>query len=310
MSSLVSQGQALVKSGKATSIPLQEVGKTGTAFYTCPYLKVFEGGVFALKANGDYDPSNVIVNSPCSIKGATELAALGQSKALSTDVDATNIDALFDAGKVPLYITGPWSRETSPRCMCGSRPMPSPCSSTPLWTAEPIRRRGGGPRSSATTPLPAIASFSKGAMAYQWLSGTGLHLRDVPDAAGLRLVTLAAPVRLGRRCCCLPGVPGQVRHSCRAAAAGLERPRRVGRPGRSVGRLRCPAALRRRSRRVVEHLYHLRSLGVDVPYLTPFFPSRSNHRYDASSFDQVDPALGGAEFLGSPLMVPRLGAPS
>src|SRR5665811_2114956 len=65
-------------------------------------------------------------------------------------------------------------------------------------------------------------------------------------------------------------------------------PAEVGRPGRSVGRLRCPAALRRRSRRVVEHLYHLRSLGVDVPYLTPFFPSRSNHRYDASSFDQVD----------------------
>ena len=89
MSSLVSQDQALVKSGKASSIPLQEVGKTGTAFYTCPYLKVFEGGVFALKANGDYDPSNVIVNSPCSIKGATELAALGQSKALSTDVEAT-----------------------------------------------------------------------------------------------------------------------------------------------------------------------------------------------------------------------------
>ena len=54
------------------------------------------------------------MNSPCSIKGATELAALGQSKALSTDVDATNIDALFDAGKVPFYITGPWLRETSP----------------------------------------------------------------------------------------------------------------------------------------------------------------------------------------------------
>src|ERR1035437_7765825 len=147
------------------------------------------------------------------------------------------------------------------------------------WRAEIIRHN----------PLTVHRLILEGgATAYQWLSGTGLHLRDIPDAAGLRLVTLAAPVRLGRRCCCLPGVPGQVRHSCRAAAAGLERPRRVGRPGRSVGRLRCPAALRRRSRRVVEHLYHLRSLGVDVPYLTPFFPSRSNHRYDASSFDRSE----------------------
>jgi arabinogalactan oligomer / maltooligosaccharide transport system substrate-binding protein len=109
MSSLVSQGQALVKSGKATNILLQEVGKTGNAFYTYPYLKAFDGGIFALKANGDYDASKVIVNSAGSIKGATELAALGKSKSLSTNVDATNADALFDAGKVPFYITGPWS---------------------------------------------------------------------------------------------------------------------------------------------------------------------------------------------------------
>jgi arabinogalactan oligomer/maltooligosaccharide transport system substrate-binding protein len=44
------------------------------------------------------------VNSAGSIKGATALAALGQSKALST-----NVDALFDAGKMPFYITRPWS---------------------------------------------------------------------------------------------------------------------------------------------------------------------------------------------------------
>ena len=30
-------------------------------------------------------------------------------------------------------------------------------------------------------------------------------------------------------------------------------------------------------------------------YLTPVFPARSNHRYDASTFDHVDPVLGGDE---------------
>jgi len=110
MSDLVSQGQALVKSGKATNILLQEVGKTGNAFYTYPYLAAFDGGgIFATKANGDYDASKVIVNSAGSVKGAKELAALGKVKALSTNVDATNADALFDAGKVPFYFTGPWS---------------------------------------------------------------------------------------------------------------------------------------------------------------------------------------------------------
>ena len=32
-----------------------------------------------------------------------------------------------------------------------------------------------------------------GATAYQWLNGTGLHQRDVPDAADFRLVTFDPP---------------------------------------------------------------------------------------------------------------------
>lgn len=44
---------------------------------------------------------------------------------------------------------------------------------------------------------------------------------------------------------------------------------------------------------VIEHLDHLKKLGVNLVYLTPIFPARSNHRYDASSFDEVDPLLGG-----------------
>ena len=44
---------------------------------------------------------------------------------------------------------------------------------------------------------------------------------------------------------------------------------------------------------VIEKLDHLQSLGVNLLYLTPIFPARSNHRYDASSFHKVDPLLGG-----------------
>jgi arabinogalactan oligomer/maltooligosaccharide transport system substrate-binding protein len=109
MSALVSAGQALVSSGKATNVLLQEVGKTGNAYYTYPYLKAFDGGIFATKANGDYDASKVIVNVPGSIKGATQMQALGKAKVLSTNVDGTNVDALFDTGKVPFFITGPWA---------------------------------------------------------------------------------------------------------------------------------------------------------------------------------------------------------
>jgi alpha-glucosidase len=44
---------------------------------------------------------------------------------------------------------------------------------------------------------------------------------------------------------------------------------------------------------ITSRLDYLRDLGVNSIYFTPAFPSRSNHRYDASSFDEIDPLLGG-----------------
>lgn len=46
---------------------------------------------------------------------------------------------------------------------------------------------------------------------------------------------------------------------------------------------------------VMEHLDHIEALGANLLYLTPVFPAPSNHRYNASSFAQVDPLLGGDE---------------
>jgi alpha-glucosidase len=48
---------------------------------------------------------------------------------------------------------------------------------------------------------------------------------------------------------------------------------------------------------VEKKLDHLSSLGVNAIYFTPIFASRSNHRYDASSFDEADPLLGGDKAL-------------
>ncbi|MGA1075086.1 MAG: alpha-amylase family glycosyl hydrolase [Ilumatobacteraceae bacterium] len=48
---------------------------------------------------------------------------------------------------------------------------------------------------------------------------------------------------------------------------------------------------------IVSHLDHLIDLGVGGIYLTPIYPGRSNHRYDATTFDHVDPILGGDEAL-------------
>jgi alpha-glucosidase len=50
---------------------------------------------------------------------------------------------------------------------------------------------------------------------------------------------------------------------------------------------------------IEDKLSYLHDLGIDGIYLTPIFPGRSNHRYDATSFDVVDPILGGDEAFKS-----------
>ena len=44
---------------------------------------------------------------------------------------------------------------------------------------------------------------------------------------------------------------------------------------------------------IIEHLDHVAEVGATILYTTPVFPGESNHRYNASTFDGVDPQLGG-----------------
>jgi alpha-glucosidase len=52
-------------------------------------------------------------------------------------------------------------------------------------------------------------------------------------------------------------------------------------------------------RGVEQHLDHVEQLGANLIYLTPFFPATSSHRYDATTFEHVDPLLGGDAALVS-----------
>ena len=48
---------------------------------------------------------------------------------------------------------------------------------------------------------------------------------------------------------------------------------------------------------IVERIEHIASLGASLIYLTPIFPAGTIHRYDATTFDHIDPLLGGDEAL-------------
>ena len=141
--------------------------------------------------------------------------------------------------------------------------------------------------------------LSGGDYGYAWLNGAGVVRYDVPDADDF----VATPD---------PGGPDWHLESVvyevfpdRFASSGLDveppewaRAARVGRPARpAAGRRRrssCSAATSRGSR---QRLDHVEELGANVIFLTPIFPAGSTHRYDATTFDAVDPLLGGDDAL-------------
>ena len=108
---MIAKGKEAVASGKAANVFLQQVSKTGDAYNAYPYLKAFGGGIFGQKPNGDYDPTQVLVDSAGSVKGGDFMAQLGKDGYLSTNIDFDQATALFTAGKSPYWIVGPWATD-------------------------------------------------------------------------------------------------------------------------------------------------------------------------------------------------------
>lgn len=136
--------------------------------------------------------------------------------------------------------------------------------------------------------------LDRGPAGYTWLNGTGEHCRDVADHHDFRVtahdpgpewaldsvVYQIFPDRFARSGAGrdLPAWALPAEWSDPVIHLGPDTPRQFyggDLPG------------------IVDHLDHIQRLGADTVYLTPIFPARSNHRYDAADFDRVDPLLGG-----------------
>lgn len=142
--------------------------------------------------------------------------------------------------------------------------------------------------------------LSGGDFGYAWLNGVGIQPFDVPDADDF----VATPDPGGPEWH-LDSVVYQV-FPDRFASAGLEvEPPEWGLPRgwdvRPTGR--GPTTPREWFGGdlvgIERHLDHIAALGANVLYMTPFFPAGSAHRYDAKTFEAVDPVLGGDEALAS-----------
>ncbi|MGS2614170.1 glycoside hydrolase family 13 protein [Micromonospora sp. LZ34] len=145
-------------------------------------------------------------------------------------------------------------------------------------------------------PVSNYRFMLTGARGHRWLNAAGLVGHDVPDNGDFRLVSYDPPPAWARDAVIYQIFPDRFARS--AAADGRPLPDWaipcdwdtpvVGR-GPETPRQFYGGDLDG----VTERLDHLARLGVNTVYLTPIFPARSNHRYDAASFDTVDPLLGG-----------------
>lgn len=141
-----------------------------------------------------------------------------------------------------------------------------------------------------------------GTRGYQWLNGRGLHPHEISSGDDFVL-----PLEDGAPAWHASSVVYEIfpdRFATTGMAANVKRPEWA--VPRDWDRL--PEGRSRSTSRelfggdlhgIEQHLDHVESLGANILYLTPFFPARSTHRYDASSFDVVDPLLGGDAALRS-----------
>ena len=139
-----------------------------------------------------------------------------------------------------------------------------------------------------------------GELGYAWLNGLGVVAHDVPDADDFVL-----SLDMGGPAWHLESVVYEI-FPDRFASSGLD----VDAPAWAVRRAwddlpegrgpNTPFELFGGDLRGIEaHLDDIERLGANVVYLTPIFPAGSTHRYDSTTFDRVDPLLGGDEALES-----------
>ncbi|WP_243064310.1 glycoside hydrolase family 13 protein [Humibacter sp. RRB41] len=133
-----------------------------------------------------------------------------------------------------------------------------------------------------------------------WLNATGLSRTETLDADDFRIVAHAAPPLWVRSSVLYQVFPDRFARSLAADSRPAPEwaiPARWDAPVDDVPPGRAQQFYGGDLDGAAERLDYLADLGVTLVYLTPVFPGRSNHRYDATSFEHVDELLGGDDAL-------------
>jgi alpha-glucosidase len=150
------------------------------------------------------------------------------------------------------------------------------------------------------TPVQRYRFHLEGPDRAGWLTQRGLLEHDVPDTWDFALVAAPAPPTWAADAVLYQIFPDRfARAGASDAWPDWSLPAAWDDPVVSRG----PDAMRQLYGGdlpgITDRVEHLVELGVNGVYLTPLFPATSNHRYNATSFDAVDPFLGGDAALAA-----------
>jgi alpha-glucosidase len=174
------------------------------------------------------------------------------------------------------------------------------------FRAERTHASGGAVWFEASVPLRPVVTNYRFAIVrgteYAWLNQEGVHGHEVTDAADFRLIDGPPPPAW------VPGTsvyqifPDRFARDDDSVEPPAEHPdwalpRSWDDEPSAFGLTATREYFGGTLDGVRRRLDHLAALGVEVVYLTPVFPARSTHRYDAATFSEVDPLLGGDRAL-------------
>ncbi len=137
-----------------------------------------------------------------------------------------------------------------------------------------------------------------GRSGYRQVNGTGVQARTVTDVTDFRLSAHAPPPAWLADTTFYQVFPDRFgRSSAPRAWPSWARVSAWDDPVDTNGRTSVHQVYGGDLAGIEQHLDHLGAIGVGGLYLTPFFPAPSSHRYNADTFANVDPLLGGDDTL-------------
>ncbi|MEV0395810.1 glycoside hydrolase family 13 protein [Polymorphospora rubra] len=180
-----------------------------------------------------------------------------------------------------------WTFDREPRFVAATDARPPAARTGERWFRVRLPLRN---------PVSRYRFLLDGPGGYRWLTAAGVFPHDVGDDTDFRIVCGHAPPDWAADATVYLIFPDRFARS--AAAADRQLPdwavaRDWDHPVSGDGPDRPREIYGGDLDGIADRLDHIASVGADTICLTPFFPAPANHRYCPTTFDRVDPLLGG-----------------